>query len=44
MDFPALAEYLPSLMQAEENGLVRKERRLMVLPFIAALVASRVGC
>ncbi len=39
MDFPALAEYLPSLMQAEENGLVRQELSLMVLLFIAAMVA-----
>ncbi|MBK8904851.1 MAG: Na+/H+ antiporter [Anaerolineaceae bacterium] len=39
MDFPALAEHLPSLMQAEENGLVRAELSLMVLLFIAAMVA-----
>ncbi|MCB8977883.1 MAG: Na+/H+ antiporter [Ardenticatenaceae bacterium] len=39
MNFPALAEHLPILMQAEENGLVRAELSLMVLLFIAAMVA-----
>lgn len=39
MDNPVLMEYLPILLQAEENGLVRQELSLMVLLFIAAMVA-----
>ncbi|MAU01666.1 MAG: sodium:proton antiporter, partial [Anaerolineaceae bacterium] len=39
MDIPVLAEYVPVLLQVEENGLVEQELSFMVLLFIAAMVA-----
>ena len=39
MDILVLADNLPKLLLAEENGLVQQELSLMVLLFIAAMVA-----